>query len=509
MKSDRHETQASDRHRKPARRQGESILGSSKATRGRTNHSSWKLCGIPSQSGTHALARRLAGHEARTMDQSPTDHYNNNPIVWRILDKFSRRNRLSEEKENKFVAGNVVDILLPFPKDGMGLPTGLSSRERDQFVAYQDDEMQDDELERLFLETATTTDTPPHLSLAENPLDGELVEEPRGSGGFATVMAVRHSSNRDGPAKYALKRLNRPDQEWSPIGRIGEVGDGRYPDPSQTLFETEIRILKRLRINEEDPTYRTGWKEILQCHFVSLLATFTSPRAFHLLLSPVAICNFEELLSYHTNESDPELQPPEDTRQRLQRHEKSRLIDRAGVLSESFGCLAAAMVYMHHIAKIRHRDIKPKNILLVYHEGRGSPTCCICDFASAYDTTDQRSTGVSRFNTRYYPSPERLERSISINTKDDMYTLGLVFFEIFAALKDQSNTKLRKLGRERPEEDSDIPQDAIPFLDRYWTENELADWGRDRIGEQPGAINPAFDWVKNLVSSLYLDMFHP
>jgi serine/threonine protein kinase len=68
--------------------------------------------------------------------------------------------------------------------------------------------------------------------------------------------------------------------------------------------------------------------------------SYTDPKYFALLMSPVADC---DLSAYYALARD------------------SR--DKLSLLRSFFGCLANALRYIHGV-RIRHRDIKPQNILV-------------------------------------------------------------------------------------------------------------------------------------------------
>jgi serine/threonine protein kinase len=68
--------------------------------------------------------------------------------------------------------------------------------------------------------------------------------------------------------------------------------------------------------------------------------SYTDPKYFALLMNPVGECNLSEY--YELARGSP---------------------DKLSLLRSFFGCLANALQYVHSI-KIRHRDIKPQNVLV-------------------------------------------------------------------------------------------------------------------------------------------------
>jgi len=99
---------------------------------------------------------------------------------------------------------------------------------------------------------------------------------------------------------------------------------------------------------------------------------------------------------------------------------------------ELFGRIASALAYAHRRGVI-HRDLKPANILV---DGEGKPR--ILDFGTAFDVEAQRPsprvTAPGEFlGTLAYAAPEQLSGDGSeIDTRTDVYALGLVLYELIA-----------------------------------------------------------------------------
>lgn len=94
-------------------------------------------------------------------------------------------------------------------------------------------------------------------------------------------------------------------------------------------------------------------------------------------------------------------------------------------IRQSFGCLCAAIIYLQEQC-IRHKDIKPQNIL-VY----GSKVY-ITDFGLARDWTGKSksiTTGVVDGLTHEYAAPEVLEAEPR-GSSSDVWSLGCVFLDM-------------------------------------------------------------------------------
>jgi serine/threonine protein kinase len=103
--------------------------------------------------------------------------------------------------------------------------------------------------------------------------------------------------------------------------------------------------------------------------------------------------------------------------------------------------VVGGMIYLHSLTPpILHRDLKPSNILL----DKNNQGAKVCDFGTAKSTADQKSM-TGNVGTLTYMSPEVL-RHKSYGEKCDVYSFGIIMFEIFFEMDAYQNEYEKDFG---------------------------------------------------------------
>ncbi|KAI2462724.1 kinase-like domain-containing protein [Annulohypoxylon bovei var. microspora] len=231
---------------------------------------------------------------------------------------------------------------------------------------------------------------------------------------------------------YARKRMPRPNM-------------ANHDTAVMTAFRNEVNCLKRIKHR----------------HCVELVASYTDPSSFAILMLPVADCNLADYLQNAVSSDN----------------------DRS-FLPDFFGCLSRGLWHIHS-QQFRHRDIKPENILIHDHKVLFTDFDCSLDWShTVHSTTDQVPP-----RTKEYASPEVARsgfvQNTKINSSSDIWSLGCVFLEIITVWKRRSIKDLHDLRNTCYCNNSD----------------EISEWIRElqSISTHPPSMNQSLEWIRKML----------
>ncbi|KAJ8118427.1 hypothetical protein OPT61_g571 [Boeremia exigua] len=243
-------------------------------------------------------------------------------------------------------------------------------------------------------------------------------------------------------------------------------------------------------------------KTLSHTHVIQLVGTYTHRLHLGILLYPVALCDlhtfFEDVEAYSTSSADHE-----------QKH-RLTLLNYPLVASSStkafpaynqIGCLVSAITYLHN-AKVRHKDLKPSNILLSPNQ------IWLSDFGSATDFSmlSHSATNSDRGTPRYF-APEVADWQKN-GRAADIFSLGCVLAEILVLHEDGS--------RKRIEENRSGPNPAfhanldrldrwVPFLDSYSPRRlNLVRVVREMLSREPQQRPTAHELLQRFIAANHM-----
>jgi serine/threonine protein kinase len=177
-------------------------------------------------------------------------------------------------------------------------------------------------------------------------------------------------------------------------------------------------------------------------HILRVIGTYVKGRELSILLYPVADCNLEVFLDRYR-----EMRPYSD-----------RWLGIAIFLERCASCLSSAVRYIHRNLT-KHMDIKPQNILILA-TGPATYAPFIADFgiARSYEKLEDVETDGETSFTRRYAAPEVVKQE-SRGLPADIFSLGCVFFEIFAStygnyVRDEDFIELGEILKSNPRGDT-------------------------------------------------------
>ncbi|KAH6867270.1 kinase-like domain-containing protein, partial [Thelonectria olida] len=269
------------------------------------------------------------------------------------------------------------------------------------------------------------------------------------------------------PGRVILERLGKREGHWSGKGqdvsftadevilveRLEAMGTGSFGDVSKSELsfdkQTIIVATKEIRNSGLRPDEVKNEIDILKSlqhrHLVTFIGSYRIAITTTIIMYPCASCDLEKLLvlldkaAQHANYQNEATQQLSELGWVGSSKKSKRLVlaDVHSQLRRICGCITSGVLYLHQ-KKIRHKDIKPSNILI------DRQAVYITDFSVSgnYTGRDSSQTSGPYAGTWPYSAPECFYKTRG--RPSDMYSLGRVFMDIFTYITGKSKNEMER-----------------------------------------------------------------
>jgi len=155
-----------------------------------------------------------------------------------------------------------------------------------------------------------------------------------------------------------------------------------------------------------------------------------------------------------------------------------------------------------HQKSIIHRDIKPSNVLVIQRDGK--PFARVIDFgiAKAIDPEQADPTVLTHqwqlVGTPAYMSPEQADGSLDIDTRSDIYSLGVLLYELLVGVSPFEESRLRSMSLvevQRVIREVDPPRPSQRLSTRAAEREELARLRQLDARDLSRTLRGELDWI--------------
>ena len=212
----------------------------------------------------------------------------------------------------------------------------------------------------------------------------------------------------------------------------------------KTIRDSDSENARRMTANEVE-----NMKDLRHPHIAALLGTFTYQARLNILIFPAARCDLQQFMDRvsegtgtpdSTSSDSQQMHSSDATLSGKGGHHGTRkdswpimlpIERKSEILQGYFVCLSQALRYLHEQG-VRHKDIKPANILI-----DSSESLILTDFGISRRFPKDKShvTNNEWKFTRKYASPEIMkDRKMPRDDASDVFSLGCVFLEMATLL---------------------------------------------------------------------------
>ena len=156
-----------------------------------------------------------------------------------------------------------------------------------------------------------------------------------------------------------------------------------------------------------------------------------------------------------------------------------------------------------HQKGIIHRDIKPSNVLVTLYDGKPVPK--VIDFGIAKATQQKLTertmfTGIGQIlGTFEYMSPEQAEMNqLDVDTRTDVYSLGVMLYELLTGTTPITKDKLRNVGLEemlRTIRETEPPKPSTRLSDSAAASPSVSSVRKTEPGKLSKFVRGDLDWI--------------